>query len=391
MSVGHDLTIMANDKLLSQTISYLRFPLTVGVVFIHFNLVKDGLPVHGITYGIDHPNWYFYLMEFFSNVLPRIAVPLFFFISGFLFFYNTEFSKEAYKRKLCTRARTLLVPYLLWNAITLLMKSARVFPFISSLAAPAKSTEFHFSLLRLFNTFFNSDKYNGILVTPVEDAMAEIGNNSYPIDGPMWYVRDLMVMIVLAPFIYWAIRKMGKWFVVAVGITKYCIIPIILPHGGYPTQFITAMFFVSWGAYFSISRQNFVEIMRKLKYAPLVYLPIAIIDMLTKRTDYNFYFHNLGILLGLVSAIIIASYLVEGKKVNMMLANASFFIYAFHRVILRPIGKMLVMAFHLPDSTSAMLVLYVVTPIITTILCLITYKLLKKYIPSVCNLLTGGR
>ena len=391
MSAGHDLTIMTNDKLLSQTISYLRFPLTVGVVFIHFNLSEKGLQLGEATYGINHPDWYFCLMQFFSNVLPRIAVPLFFFISGFLFFSNTEFGRDAYKRKLYTRARTLLVPYLLWNAITLLQKSARVFPGISSLAGPAKGVEFHFSLVRLFNTFFNYDKYNGILVTPVEDAIAEVGNASYPIDVPMWYLRDLMVVILLAPVIYWAIKNMGKWFVVAVGIVKYCIMPVIMPEGGYPAQFVTALFFISWGAYFSISRQSFVETMRKFKYIPLAYLPIAIIDALTKRTDYNFYFHNLGILLGLVSAIIIASYLVEKKRVNLTLANASFFIYAFHMLLLRPVGRMIIMVFHLPDSTSAMLMLYVVTPIITIILCLITYKLLKKYIPSVCNLLTGGR
>lgn len=383
---------MTNDKLLSQTISYLRFPLTVGVVFIHFNLTK-GLTLPSSVYGLNCPDWYFYFVQFFSSVLPRIAVPLFFFISGFLFFYHTEFNGDAYKRKLCIRARTLLIPFLLWNTITLLQQSARVLPFFSSLVKSADSTEFHFSLVRLFNTFFNHDRYNGIVIVPIESDTTNIDLNSYPIDIPMWYVRDLMVMVLLTPAIYWMVKRMGKWAVISIGIIKYCIISEFFPHGGYPSQFVTALFFFSWGSYFSVNKLNFIETMRKYKYIPLIYIPVAIVDTLTKRTDYNFYFHNLGILLGIISAIIITSYLVEKKKVkvNPTLANASFFVYAFHYMVLYNIGKIVVQTFHLPDTLYTMVTLYFVVPAITIILCLVIYKVLKKYATHICNLLTGGR
>lgn len=52
---------MTNDILLSKTISYLRFPLTVGVVFIHFDLSK-GITIHGCEYGLNNPEWYFQLL-----------------------------------------------------------------------------------------------------------------------------------------------------------------------------------------------------------------------------------------------------------------------------------------------------------------------------------------
>lgn len=343
----------------------------MGVVFIHFNLL-EGLPVSNNVYGLNQPDWYFYLIQFFSNVVPRIAVPLFFLISGFLFFYHTEFDKHAYKRKLHTRAKTLLIPYILWNTIILLQKSARELPFLSSLAAPSQGTELHFSLVRLFNTFFNA---------------------GYPINVPMWYVRDLMVMVLMAPIIYWMIKRMGKWLIISIGIAKYFAIPMILPNSDYLPMFVTALFFFSWGAYYSINKQNFVETMRRYKYVPVMYLPIAIIDTLTKRAECNFYFHNLGILLGIVSAIIIASYLVEKEKVKVspLLANASFFVYALHIIFLNPIGRGCIMAFHLPDNTLTMLILYLVVPIITIGLCLGIYKILKRYMPHICVLLTGGR
>ena len=393
MSDGQNLTIMTNDKLLSQTISYLRFPLTVGVVFIHFNLAKNGIPLHGIKHGLEQPDWYFYIISFFSKVLPSIAVPLFFFISGFLFFYKMEFGKNTYKQKLHTRAKTLLVPFLLWNIITLFPKAARVLPGFSSLATNADQTEFHFSLVRLFNTFFCFNKYNGIIVMPTNELITEINNNVYPIDVPMWYVRDLIVMVLFAPAIYWMIKKTGKWFIVAVGVIWCFAMPVVLPYGGYPSQFTTALFFFSWGALFSIGNKSFVETMRKFSYAPLIYIPVAIADLLTKKTDYNVYIHHIMILLGIVSAIIIISYLIEqGKvKVNDTLANASFFVFALHTLIMMPIAKVIFAGLHLTGSTLTMLTLYFLVPSITIVLCLIIYKALKRYTPSICNLLTGGR
>lgn len=383
---------MSNDKLLSQTISYLRFPLTVGVVFIHSDLSK-GVQLPDTIYGLNSPDWFYYLMQLFSNVIPRIAVPLFFFISGFLFFHNMDFNGNTYKRKLYTRTRTLLIPYFLWNAMTLFIDSIKALPLFSSIAKSANNSEFHFSLTRLFNTFFNHERDNGILVVNIKDITEKIDFNSYPIDVPMWYVRDLMVMVLMAPIIYYLIKRMGKWTIISIAIIKYCIISILLPHGGYPSQFVTALFFFSWGAYFSIDKQNFAETMRKYYYAPFIYIPIAIIDMLTKNTDYNFYIHNLGILLGIVSAIIIASYFVEKKrvKINPTLANASFFIYALHGILLVPVAKVLIKIFHLPDTIFTMLSLYFVTPTITIILCLVIYIMLRKHVPSVWTLLTGGR
>ncbi len=46
MTNSLDMKDMSDDKLLSQTISYLRFPLVVLVVFLHHN-VGQGLIVGG--------------------------------------------------------------------------------------------------------------------------------------------------------------------------------------------------------------------------------------------------------------------------------------------------------------------------------------------------------
>ena len=56
-----------SNDLTSETINILRFPLTVGVVFIHFSLSK-GLNIHGTFYGLYNPDWFFFVINFISEV-----------------------------------------------------------------------------------------------------------------------------------------------------------------------------------------------------------------------------------------------------------------------------------------------------------------------------------
>lgn len=102
-----------NDAILSKTIMFLRFPLIIAVVLIHTNF--NGLTMNG-TLWVSEGQFptYDLVYHVVSNELARIAVPLFFFISGFLFFYHSDFSKEIYRKKLKKRIRTLLIPYMFY-------------------------------------------------------------------------------------------------------------------------------------------------------------------------------------------------------------------------------------------------------------------------------------
>ena len=105
---------MTNDELQSKTIAFLRFPLIVGVVLIHCYYKE--LPIGGVKVPVmDEYPIYKLIADLFSQVLARTAVPLFFLISGYLFFYKSSFSWPMYGSKLRKRAQTLLLPYLFWN------------------------------------------------------------------------------------------------------------------------------------------------------------------------------------------------------------------------------------------------------------------------------------
>ena len=382
---------MGKDEIMSKTISGLRFPLTAGVVFMHFNLAKNGLSIHGIEYGVNHPTWYGHFHHFFCYALPSIIVPLFFFISGFLFFYGKDFDSKLYIKKLKTRARTLLVPFILWNVIAFLNMAWRMLPCLSPVFPNAYKTEFKFSLLRMFNTLFYNNRYNSVLVPPMDESVDVATILPAPMDVPMWYVRDLMLMVLLSPVIYWLLKKGGIWYVIVVGIISSFL---ILPDGYYWVFLSTALFFFSWGAYYSVHKKSFVDSMRGYWYMPLLFLCLAVVDAWPKNTEsLHLYIHSMSQFAGVISAIVVMSYLVEnGKvKINSILAGGSFFVYALHMLILTDIGKILVIVFHLPDDTYVMLACSFIVPAITYSICMGLYVLLNRYLPRVCNLLTGGR
>lgn len=381
---------MTKESILSDTIKWCRFPMTLLVVPGHANLARYGIIVHGEQYGMNYPDWYFYICVFFSEVMASISVPLFFVFSGYLFFYRTDFDTQVYKKKLRKRFKTLMIPYLLWNLIILLSMGAKLLPIFSFVFHNSANVEFHFTLSRLFNTFFYYDGTNGLLVYPDLGIPRE---SPIPIDGPLWYVRDLMVLILFSPIIYWIIKKTQYWFIIFIGILLYIFGSNIIPGWKYASIVLGYSFFFSWGAYYSINKQNLITQFRKFKYVAPLFIPLTFINLFTIDTEFNRYIFFPFVLTSTIFLIVTISYLIEKDKihVNDALANCAFFLYAMHALVIVDIGKILFVGLHLTDTPITMIILYFAISISTICICLLTYYLLKKFAPKICSLLTGGR
>jgi fucose 4-O-acetylase-like acetyltransferase len=101
------------NPVLSHSITELRFPLAVLVVLGHANILS--FPIKGITSPFEIIQ---YPILFLSKILFEPAVPLFFVISGILFFWSVDqFKQVDYRKKIRKRFYTLLIPYLVWNLI----------------------------------------------------------------------------------------------------------------------------------------------------------------------------------------------------------------------------------------------------------------------------------
>ena len=83
------------------------------VVFLHCYNFTDNflLPQTTISEGLNIATF----IEFFlCNGFTRIAVPIFFMISGYLFFLTYKLSIEKYFYKVKSRFLSLMIPYLIW-------------------------------------------------------------------------------------------------------------------------------------------------------------------------------------------------------------------------------------------------------------------------------------
>lgn len=366
---------MTNDELLSKTISYLRFPLTVGVVFIHNRMTTVNIQGEEMNYGDLWP-WLSYIITFFSYVVSAVSVPLFFFISGFLFFYKVDFCKDVYRKKLKSRRDTLLVPYLIWNFMAFLILLTQMHPRFSSLF-PLLS-DYRIDITEFLSYFWA--KYL---------PMDPVGEVETPLNPSLWFVRDLMLLAIASPLVYWVIKRLKSPAILLLCIVWFFDLGKQVGLYGMSQQ---SIFFFPLGAYFSINRINFIEFVRNAQWAPCIYAVLAVADTISDGQPYNYWFHNTGILTGLIAVTYIVSTLLRQDKVRIsqFLSGSSFFVFAAHELFIGKFMKALVMIIQ-PQSPYVVLLLYFLIPIATILVCLGAYWLLSRWAPGMAKVLTGGR
>lgn len=360
-----NISMMTNEELQSKCISLLRFPLIVGVIFIHTNnpLFINGIDLNAGTWPVYHE-----VVSFFSNVLGRISVPLFFFMSGYLFFYKVEWSKEAYLKKLSNRKWSLLVPYLFWNILGILIIGLLQI-LLPSFVSGTRKLVSDWSFFDFIKAFWVSDDY-------------------YPFVAQFWFIRDLMLVVLLTPCIYFLIKYGKYWSVLLLGLLWYFHVGITLPGLSW-----VSIFFFSAGAYFSINRLNLIASFSGFfRFSLPIYLIMALADLSTKGANYNSYLHNAGILIGIPTCFYLATLYLnkESKKINNFLTSAAFFVFAIHEPYYAQMRKLIYKAMK-PDSDLELVFLYFVSVVLVIWGALAVYFILKKMFPRFTRVISGGR
>ena len=360
-----------NEEILSQTIAFLRFPLIVGVVLIHS--VLDEIEIKGVSIMPPDGHWFYDTISYlFSGIFAHIAVPLFFFISGFLFFYKTPaFTKSVYAKKLKKRVHTLLIPYIFWNfAVALLIFLSAVF--FPGLKSEAGMTVFDYTFQDWLWKFWYD-----------EDSVLHL-----PINGPLWFLRDLMVVMLFSPLVYWVVKKLKQYAVIVLGIFWVTGFWFVLPGFN-----ITALFFFSFGTYFSIHGINFaVKAQPYWRQTGVLYLLLSLVILVLREYEWCTYLENINILIGMFFAVSVTAHFI-GKgawRVNKFLSESSFFIYAYHALFLNWTIKVLCIVLH-PQGDAMLLLVYFLSPTLIILAGLGAYYVLKKYLPRTTAFITGGR
>jgi hypothetical protein len=156
-----------------------------------------------------------------------------------------------------------------------------------------------------------------------------------PPNFSLWFVRDLMILALFSPVIYWLVRNFKICFIILAGGIW------IAGVEAFPDQYtwnhhMPAIFFFSLGAFFSLNKRIFLADFERLQVLSLVGYPVCVVlDFLTREHAFNTVIHCMGILVGILFAFNLTSLLMKlGKiKISAFLLSVNFFLFASHGVI----------------------------------------------------------
>jgi len=205
---------------------------------------------------------------------------------------------------------------------------------------------------------------------------------------PLWFIRDLMVINLFTPLIHFLIKHFSLIPILIIGIMYFMDIGFYLPGIGTRSSFYYIL-----GAYFSITKINYLRVINKFSKTFVLALSFLIII----ETYVWCYFgmltmlNRLVLLSGVITIPIIIAVGIKKQKLkpNEFLAESSFFVFVFHMFIIYIPSKFWVL--FLPVNTITTITMQVVIPVIISYICVAIYYFFKKIAPKFSLFIVGGR
>ena len=245
-----------------------------------------------------------------------------------------------------------MVPYLLWNFIGYI---------IYALQAGVSFDDF-------FHSFW------------VIDIPGRGGSS--PIDGPLWYVRNLMIMVVISPIIAYMIKYTKCYLILIMTILWIIQIPPFNKGIG------IAFYFFSLGGYLRISDYHVENLQRYTKYLIIAY-PVYVVYALLMQSNSNCWDFQFGIILGIGAIFSLTMHFIKcgygNGKFTRNLSETSFFIYCLHDLLLQFLKPFFSEILGTGDFA------YISLIVVDIALCLGFFYVLKSISSKVTSLLMGGR
>jgi len=290
---------------------------------------------------------------------------------------------EKYGRKLKNRVRTLLVPYVLWNAVAVMLLLVKRLPCFYTLFPNVGDVSLDLSIPAMLSTFW--DASGGIFVYP-----DVVNYNIYPQNAPLWYVRDLMVIVLIVPLIYWLLKRMRYYVVLGAGILWFilgnaCVV--------YLDQFMTAFFFFTWGAYISINNTDLIRGLKRFDKIIVMLYPLLALLFILSEIYFpigSYVVKRVNMMIGLLFAVVVSVFLLKHNvcRINRFLVSSCFIIYVMHPLVCDNVVKVFLRIFA-PSTGSGVLSVYLLSVLVTVGGLLVVYPLLKQYAPSMLKIVVG--
>lgn len=342
-------------------INLLRLYMIILIVFIHGYI---GINHVHINIGFN------YFQTILSQVYARIAVPIFFLLSGMLLFKNYELNYFLYFRKLKSKIRSLLIPYLAWNIIVAIL-------FLILQGIPSLKSYSNGNLKPLISYHLS----DWAILFAVK-----------PIATQFWFIRDLILLNIIAPLFFF-LAKYLKLF----SVIPFFILWIINPEYRIFNLNYEAIFFFHIGALLVFYPNWLASQKYKKLYLTMLILFIlfAIGDayLYINKVNYFYQIHKLFLLFGVFPTFYLTintAFLDKLPKRLNSLFVFTFFIYAFHEPMLTFLKRIMV-KFIYPSSDFAYIFIYLTAIILSILISILTAFILRKFAKPIYNILTGNR
>lgn len=346
-------------------INALRFPLAVLVVLIHA-LNAPWREYFAASESVLCQN----VAESLAHIIPAFAVPLFFMISGYLFFFGSkDFGLNDYKAKLRRRVGTLVVPYLTWNALAALLYlfSGKAFPFSPSI-------------------FWGVN----VVGTDGENVLGwTIGGTTGPVLLQLWFVRDLIILTLLSPAFYYTLRRLGLFGLLLIAAVYYVGLwpnPLGVSFKGF--------WFFAVGAYLSLSKVDVSAFVSRL-FKPSLVCSVLLSFLLSFSTAIppvlSGVLLDIYVFSGAITAVGFALLFCRSHTPRRLLSMSSFFLYASHTIVLLPLSRLAINLLQTVSSPAADVLLYLLCPTLSVVICVFAFFLLQRFLPRLSRPLTGLR
>ena len=344
---------------LSNKITRLMFWMSLLVVYIH---VYDAQFKEPAFYAVN------VLQDIISQGFCRVAVPVFFMISGYLHFTRKELSEKTLLYAFRRKVSTLIVPYFLWNVFYLLYQICLRF----MLGTASSTVNVSFVLKGIF---------------------------LYGCIGAFWYVFQLILLNALSPLLL----KLFFKKTVAIAFVGVVFIMYLLIDKNTKLFLLTGILFFSIGAIAAIHFTTAIDCSCWTPKKKSIVSAIAVVSLVTMMV-WRFLLMDLSVNISILRstvpyrifeflAAIAFWYAVDivriGEQKAKWFERDSFFVFASHGFVLSVAN--VIIKHVMPMTPFSRTIVYLLLPLITVMCILAISSLLKKMVPNFYKLISGGR
>lgn len=299
-----------------------------------------------------------FLQRFCTQGITRIAVPLFFILSGYLYFQNiNKFSVLVYKTKTISRIRSLLFPFIIWSIFGFVAVSVFQYYVPSSFKSAGVVREYRFQEV-LYTIFWKP-----------------IGAHQ------LWFIRDLFCLFILSPIIYYATKYVGRLYLI--------ILFAIWLIGKQYLISIESVFFVSLGSWIAINKKGILENRRDCKLASIILgLLWIVLCLIVQYFQIGYSASCLCIVVGLIFIWLFYDSYPSFFNFLECIIKYPFFIYCFHEPLMTVLKGIFLKVSYIQ---LWLLFVYIVVPFLTIYISNLIATLLKANFSTVYKIITGGR